>query len=414
MKLFSSLSRNKKKNSSIDFKDIARKDEELKKSRVSQEEPEFNPKQNPKIHIEKKEINLDSKEDRVAFIRENCEQILESQKQAEETKVEYQLVTSYLSDMQKIDLIPLEDKSEINDSARKIVTLTREREKYQSSNVRISSRQFKYIERYEDDIPTEIKKMKENEDYQIIIKNDMRHLEGEKGVLKYQKKEIIEKQKYLKGLSIIVSILGIVLFLLFIAINYVFNANMLIPFLLTIIMMAVAASYIFYEARKNRYDMKLLGLKQNKAIYLLNRVKIKYVNNTSVLDYSYSKHMVSNYHEFRYLWEQYLRAKDEAKSYKQNSDLLSFYNELLVKELTKYRISDPEVWIYQAVAIIDPKEMVEVRHRLNVRRQKLRERIDYNNNLKESGISEIQRMVNSKNSFRDEIVNILSEYQINI
>lgn len=364
--------------------------------------------------IETKKVNLDSKEERTIFLQENCEQIIEASKQVEEARIEYHLVTSYLSDIQKIDRIPLEERADLDDAARQIIALTNERTKYQKSTTKITNKQFKNFEKYENEIPSELKKMKENEAYQLVIKNDMMHLEGEKGSLKYQKEENIAKQKYLKGLAIITCVLVTALFLLFIAIANVFEVNVQIPFLLTIIMAAVSAFYIFYEARKNTYEMKLIELKQKKAIGFINKVKIKYVNNTSLLEYSYQKYNVKSFQEFKYLWEQYVKAKDDENRYKKNTDLLNFYNEILIKELKKYQVADPDIWVYQALAIIDPKEMVEIRHSLNVRRQKLRDRIDYNTQIKNTCLNEIKNVIGKKDSLREEIVEILAKYQINI
>lgn len=364
--------------------------------------------------VDKKSLNLDSKEDRKDFINDHCERIMVASRQIDETKVEYQAVTSYLTDMQKIDMIPKDERQNIDDAARRIITLTRDRAKYQNSNNKITDKQYRNIEKYEDEMPDELKKMKENEDYQRMIKNDMRHLEGEKGALKFQKEEIIKKQQYLKGLAVVTCVLVILLFVLFVAIEKAFQTNIQLPFILTILMGTVSAVYIYIEARKNAYNMKVVGLKQNKAIDLLNSVKIKYINNTSVLDYSYNKYMVNNYQELSYLWEQYIKAKDAAKRYEKNTELLNFYNETLIKELKKYQVEDADIWIYQAIAIIDQKEMVEVRHRLNVRRQKLRERIDYNNQVKERSLREIKDLLKKKPNIKQEVVNILGTYQIDI
>ena len=49
----------------------------------------------------------------------------------------------------------------------------------------------------------------------------------------------------------------------------------------------------------------------------------------------------------------------------------------ILKSLSLY---DPHIWLAQVKALIDPKEMVEVRHGLSTRRQKLRARIKYNQN----------------------------------
>ncbi|MGB8453015.1 MAG: hypothetical protein WCD89_11890 [Anaerocolumna sp.] len=364
------------------------------------------------VKLEEKKVDYDSATDRGNFIIDNCEQILETSKHLEELKVEYQAVTSYLTDIQKLDQIPTDERELLNDFARKIITFTRERAKYQNNSRKISDTQFKHIARYEDVLPKELKRMKNNEAYSNTIKTDMKYLEGEKGALYYQKEEILNKHHYLKGIAATTCVLVAILFALFILVQFYTKADMQVPFIMTITMALISAFYIFLNSGNNRKEMKLTELKLNKAIGLLNKVKIKYINNTNELDYAYQKYMVNSYAELQYLWEQYLKTKEEEKQYNKNTEQLEYFNRELVKELRSYDIKDPDIWVYQAAAIIDNKEMVEVRHRLNIRRQKLRERIDYNNKLKDTSTEEITKFINQRPGNRDEVTEKLRKYGI--
>lgn len=367
------------------------------------------------IVLDEKVINYDIISDSKKFIQDNCELIVDASRQIEEAKVEYQAVASYLTDMQKIDSIPEEDREDLDDAARKIITLTRDRTQYQNrKDIKITDVQYKLMEQYDDEIPDVINKITQNEEYLIIVKNDMRALEGEKGTLKFKKEEIQKQQQYLKGIAIIISILVVGLFALFATIASVFYKDMFVPYVLTIIMAVISASYVFFEARKNIYEMKVTEQKLNRAISLLNKVKIKYINTTNVLDYSYNKHRVNSSSELKYIWEQFMKMKDEEKRYKSNTELLNYYNEVLIKRLRNFKIADPDIWIYQAIAIIDSKEMVEVRHRLNVRRQKLRERIDYNTKLRQEGTQVIQKLITKYPDRRNEVIKALKKFNINI
>lgn len=364
----------------------------------------------PNIHVKSKNSNAPA--DQARFITDNCEQILETTRQLEEVKREYQAVTSYLTDIQKIELIPSEDREQLNDTARKISTLTRERAKYQNSTKNISDLQYKHIAKFQDTIQTDMKKMKDNEVYQNNIKNDMQHLEGEKGWLYGQMEETADRQNYLKGIAVGTCTLVLILFGLFIVVGNLTKANMEIPFLMTIVMAIIASIYIFTNARNNKKDMKLNELKLNRAINLLNKIKIKYVNNTNTLDYTYQKYMVNSYSELNYLWEQYRKAKEEEKLYRRNTEQLESYHKELIADLRNFGLADPDIWIYQAAAIIDNKEMVEVRHRLNVRRQKLRDLIDYNITVKEKCINEIKETLDKKPENKVEVTETLKKFGI--
>lgn len=361
-----------------------------------------------------KQISYDPDEDSDSFIADHCEQILETVRQLEEIKTEYQAVTSYLTDMQKIDRIPAEEREELNDIARKIITLTRERAKYQNNTKKITDVQYKNIARYEEVIPDELKKMMKNEAYYATVKNDMRHLEGEKGSLNYQLEETVDNQSYLRKMAITACILVSLLFLLFMVVENVFHTNIQIPFAMTVIMGLVSAVYIIKNSTANKRELKIVERKLNRAITLLNKVKIKFVNKTNELDYAYQKYMVNSYAELNYLWEQYQKAKEEEKHYRINSEELESCNRQLVRELKGYTVADPDIWVYQAVAIIDNNEMVEVRHRLNVRRQKLRERIDYNNALKERSMDAIGKFIGRNPDRKGEIVTIVSKFGIEL
>jgi hypothetical protein len=63
-------------------------------------------------------------------------------------------------------------------------------------------------------------------------------------------------------------------------------------------------------------------------------------------------------------------------------------------------VKDPEVWLVQTYAILDDREMVEIRHDLNQRRQKLREKIQYNTETKERYLQDIGEVVAANPSLK--------------
>ena len=161
------------------------------------------------------------------------------------------------------------------------------------------------------------------------------------------------------------------------------------------------------------YELKYTELCINKAIGLLNRTKIKYVNITNALDYSYEKYNVKNAYELNYIWENYMKEREERERYQRASDDLEFYNEQLVKQLTEYGVQDASVWPSQVNAIIDNKEMVEIRHRLILRRQKIRRQLEYNKKIMEEAKQEISSLVTNHKQYAKEIldiVNAIEEY----
>lgn len=149
----------------------------------------------------------------------------------------------------------------------------------------------------------------------------------------------------------------------------------------------------------------------NKIILLQNKVKIRYINNTNLLDYLYVKYEVPSAEALEKMWKQYLAEKDERVKMEQVMSDLEFHQNELVKLLKRYRLFDPIIWIHQADAILDSKEMVEVRHNLIVRRQRLRKQMEYNKELAVNAQEEIKQIVNEYTKYAAEVMEIVEKYE---
>ena len=300
----------------------------------------------PKIPLEerneKEEMlpTIRNEEEGIQLLIENCEQISELEKHNENAKIEYQAVTEYLSDVQKIQRMESKEKTLLEDAARAVMDLTKQRENYQKKEVHTTNACFRSIRQYDGSLMEELKKMREHEEYDKKVKNDMRHLEAEKAALKYEYKELFKKQKELKQLSIATSILVVSLFFLFYVLAQGLKRNMTMPYMLTVVMAAAVAGYIFFEGYRNRYSHVVIEQKLNRAILLLNKVKIKYINNTSTLEYSYSKYNVKNSMELAYLIKEYTKAKELERSYQTNTDRLTHYRDKVLDILQFHDVAD--------------------------------------------------------------------------
>ncbi len=359
-----------------------------------------------------KSSRISTKTVQLATIRDNCEQIAENLRQIEEAKAEYQAVSSYLTDMQKIDMIPREQRENLEDAARRIINLNKEREKHREKESSITDAQYRLFEHYEITLPREMEALRESERYQKVIEEDMKQLEQEKQRLIFEEEEIAKRHSFLKGLAITTCIIVILLFGVFVLLSSTSGADMTLPFLLTVLMGMGSTIYIYLESRKNVHDIKVTELKQNRQILLMNKVKLKSVNNRNYLDYAYNKYMVDNYNHLKASWEEFIKLKDAARRYQNNTELLEFYHNELIHELKKYGIADSEIWIYQPTAILDNREMVEVRHRLNVRRQKLRERIELNNKQREEAMEQINTILRSNPDCQEAATRLLKQYKL--
>ncbi len=353
-------------------------------------------------------------EEREGFLQNCCDLINEAKRQRFEAKKEYEVVTSYLADIQKIDLLPPQSKKSIDDMARKVINLNMERQKMQKIPPKITMAQRLALEPYEDTILEEIRKMEEQENYLQMINSDIRHLESEKVSLDFELQDVMERdelgKKMLTAAGIFIAVFLVFLFIL----QEVAKKNVQLPFIFTIAFGIIVIAYFYFSNRRNQYDLKVAELKMNRAILLLNKVKIKYVNCTNLLDYLYEKFHVNNAQELHYHWQEYMRIVEEERRFKKTADSIDFYTEEIIRELKKNGVSDAAVWGYQMEALVDPKEMVEVRHRLNVRRQKLRQRIDYNNSQEEMARKSLRTFRERHVAYDAETLLILAKNEVEV
>lgn len=353
-------------------------------------------------------------EEREGFLRNCCDLINEAKRQRFEAKKEYEVVTSYLADIQKIDLLPAQAKKSIDDMARKLMALNLERQKMQKIQPKITMAQRLALEPYEDTILEEIRKMEQQENYLQVINSDIRYLESEKASLEFELQDVVERDELGKKILTAAGAFIIIFLIFLFVLQEAANKNVQLPFIFTIAFGIIVIGYFYFSNRKNQYELKVAELKMNRAIMLLNKVKIKYVNCTNLLDYLYEKFHVNNAQELHYHWQEYMRIVEEERRFKKTAESIDFYTEEIIRELKKNGVSDAGIWGYQVEALVDPKEMVEVRHRLNVRRQKLRQRIDYNNGQEEMARKSLRTFRERHLAFDAETLMFLAKNEVEV
>lgn len=347
-------------------------------------------------------------------VRDFCEQLVDSVTHMEEAKTEYRIVTEYLSDIQRIEELPVDMAKKLIDTSEQIVRLDKERQTYVESENLLPPEQYNIMSTYEGDIIDTIKKLNEMEMRDSMLKSDMGHLEGEKEDLKYNRLDDADKIEHLRG--IIITIL--VLFLLtsgFLCI-YAFMAKTSVTLyaLITgaVAMICFAIFYVRYSNLKR--EINDTDAKVNRAISLLNKVKVKYINNTNALDYIYAKYDINSSKELEYRYELYnTMVRDEKKYYQANSEL-RVKREELIKQLDSIGVRDSQVWIKQAEALIDRRELVEIKHGLNFRRQSLRDRMSTCEKIRDNACIALRAAIDDNPGMESYIKDILAPYKIKL
>lgn len=356
-------------------------------------------------------INFHDKKQRQDYINSCLERLAESSNKIDELSAEYNVVTSYLQDTEEIDALPREIRVQIDFDAKKIVSAQRDKKRYLDNANRMPDDKYERLQRMEDEVPDGIKKLKKEEDYQVLVKKDLGRLDSEKYAYLYRLDEVRNNLANLKGMTgICLGALGVCVVMLMIM-QFGFEMDTTIGYLIVVAAAAITLTVLFVKYSDAAKEKNTVETCIGKIITLQNKVKIRYVNNKHLLDYLYLKYGVGKAAELEELWNQYSEEKNERKKFEKAEEDLVFYKKSLVKNLSKYRIKDPEIWIKQAAALIDSKEMVEIRHELVGRRQALRKQMESNREIATKTQDEIKNIADVYPAYTMEIMEMVAAYE---
>ncbi len=346
-------------------------------------------------------------ENKKSIATEYCEQIMDAARNLEETKREYKTVTDYLTDIQIIENLPEPEFEKIQETAQNVMNLNEARDAYLNRTKTISDAQFVQMEQLEYEMPEIIKRLQENEAYQNVVKRDMQYLEGEKQEWHYYQESLEQEKKLLHRLlyALIGLFAAAVAAIVILGLSMKFDIKM--PFVAAALISGALGGMMVWRYQNDGMELKKAHANINRAIVLMNKVKFKYVNVTNAVDYACEKYHVKNSYELSYIWDQYLEAVKEREKYERTNDDLEYFNDKLVRQLHAYRLYDARIWIHQAKALMDKKEMVEVKHELLVRRQKLRAGMESQADNIRTARKEIENLVKNRPGGSKEIKAIL-------
>ena len=359
-----------------------------------------------------RDIDFDNKEQRSDYVRNCLEKMADATKELENLNFEYNMVTSYLKDMEEIEALPQEESQQLKDCAKRVSLLQDRKTDFMGRARRITDEKYRMVERMEEEVEEGLQKIAEAEEYQELIRKDLSRLDGEKHAYLYRKSEVMRLISDTKGMAVIcVTALGLcVLLLLFL--QFFLEMDTKLGYLLTAGAAAVVITMIYVKHMDARRELKRVETGINKIILLQNKVKIRYVNNTNLLAYLYMKYGASSGQELAAMWENYQIEKEEREKFRRAELDLDYSEQELLQILKCYQIQDPAIWLHQTEAILDPKEMVEIRHNLIIRRQSLRRRMDYNREVV-AGTSQrdIKALVERYPKYAKEIMQTVEEYE---
>lgn len=358
------------------------------------------------------QVDYDNQEQRSDYVKNCLERMADATKELENLTYEYDMVTSYLKDMEEIEALPEEESEQLKECARRVAALQDSKADFMERPRKINDEQYQHMERIANEVQEGYEKLAEAEEYQSLIKQDLNRLDGERHAYQYRKSEVMSTITDTRGMAIIcVVALGLCVVLLLL-LQFFLDLDTQAGYLITAIAAAAAITGIYLKHLDARQELRRVENGINKIILLQNKVKIRYVNNTNLLEYLQLKYGVSSSQELMNMWENYQDEKKERENLRKAERDLDYNEQELLQILKRYQIKDPAIWLHQTEAILDRKEMVEIRHNLIIRRQSLRRRMDYNKEVV-AGTSqkEIKELVEKHPEYAKEIMSSVEEYE---
>ena len=342
------------------------------------------------------------------YIVEQLEQMMETARDVDDEKAEYRRLTSYLNDVQRLEDLQGEERRKIEETAANVVRLNQSRTSFLNSSRKLSDAQYVQMQLEENEMPSAIKRFSANEVYRDTLQKDMKYLEREKAEWNLRKEFLGHQSVNLKNMLYILAGIAAVAAIALFFLQVILKTDLRYAWMAYSLITAVLICWIYLRIRNDETEIESAERHINRAIVLQNRVKLKYVSIENAVDYACEKYHVRNAAELKQQWEYYLEAVKDRERFQRTNEDLEYYNGKLVRQLLGYELYDSRVWVTQAAALVDAKEMVEIKHDLIARRQKVRGRIEYNLGELKSRRREIMRLLDKAGGRRPQMEEILS------
>ncbi len=362
------------------------------------------------ISYVRKDVDFGDARQRSDYVTGCLEQIAEASREIHLLTADYQLVTASIMDLDEVEAIPEEERAQLNLKARKLVTLEQERAGYLSKKNRMSDGDYQAMKEQEKDVEEGIEKLRETEKYALLIKQDLQRLSGERHAYAYRREELYDILANLKSMAVIfVTALGVCVVLLFI-LQMAFEWETYLGYYLSVGAAAVALTVLCVKFLDTDKERKKVENSINKLIQLQNRVKIRYVNNTNLLEYLCIKYHATGAGELEKRWKKYQQEKEERKQFAEAEAKIDYYQKQLRQQLSHYRISDTYRFVSRPQCLLDPKEMVENRHDLIEKRQGIRAQMEENQKVADIARKEVLAIVDAYPEYAKEIMDLVDIY----
>lgn len=377
----------------------------FKKNSIEEEESDWD-----KLASERKDLDMSDPFIREQYVISCLEQMKEASAEIDRINAEYSVVTSYLMDMEEIEALDEDSKRQLADIARHLHDLRQAHDKYVLTPSNMTEHEYRHMDAIFDEVGEGVKKLEDQEDYRARVKSDLKRIDREKRAYGIRRAEVNSSIENARGIATIALVAAAVLMVILFALQMILKLEVAVAYYVTIAIIAVTITTIYLKYTNYVSEKKKVDSTINELILLENKVKIRYVNNKHLLDYLYTKYEVTSSAQLKDLYERFLKEKEARRSFEKNEAVYEDETSRLLRLLRSLRVKDPEIWIHQADALYDYREMVEIRHNLIGRRQKLRKQIEYNEQIAIEASDEVKEVMKAFPKAAPSLLELVDKY----
>ncbi len=381
----------------------------LFKKKTVREEPEISSWD--RLLEEKDSLNMKDPVVREQFVLNCLEQMREASTELDRINNEYAIVTGYLTDMEDVENFPEETRKELESIAFHLQKLKENHDAFVLRPSLMTEEEYNRMERVASIAEEGIEKLTKEEDYREKVRHDMARIDKERNAYEYRRHEVAAAIDSSRGIATISIVAAVMLIIILFALQFFLHFDVTIGYYITVVFVAVAMTVIYIRYTERVSEKRTIDNTINELILLENKVKIRYVNSTNLLDYLYTKYDVATASELADLYEKYKQERVVRREYLRNQAAYDDETERFVEILRKNRLKYPDIWVHQAEAIIDHREMVEIRHKLIGRRQKLRKQLEYNEQIALEAGDEVKGIIRDYPEYADSILKLVNRYE---
>lgn len=382
-----------------------------KKGRDAAAEEAFDYGDWEQLALRRQEVDMTLPEEREKYVRALMEQSADSASTLSDLNREYNRVTSYLKDVEEVEALPDGEYNRLVSYANKILSLEQARSEIPEGEGRMPEEEYRRMEQIEPEAEEAIAKLEENEEYRELVKHDLRRLHAERQAYELRRHELQHTMQDTKGMSLICICAMGCCFVVLLVFQFGLHLDSSVGYLMTGLIMAGVLVYVYLRYHEASKELTRVTAGINKLILLQNRVKIRYVNNTNLLDYLYMKYHTESSAMLKQQLQLFYEEQEYRQQYERTVDDLSYFRRELLRLLQHYQLFDPLVWMRRPEALLDSRERVELRHGYNEQRQKLRKQMEHNRDLAERAKQEIREIAKEYPESARAILAIVEEYE---